>query len=169
MPYRNKTYVCFDGDNDIHYYRLMCAWKQNDGFDFNFHNAHDLNFARDDSQEVSIKRQLRERLLNTKSLVVLIGSGTRYLYRFVKWEMEQAIAMDLPIIAVNLNGSRTQQIETCPPVIRNELVVYVSFNAKIIAHAMDNWPSERASLKRHGNSGPYYYSEDIYRRLGIGV
>ena len=28
MAYRNKTYVCFDGDKDMHYYRLMCAWKQ---------------------------------------------------------------------------------------------------------------------------------------------
>jgi hypothetical protein len=30
MAYRNKTYVAFDGDSDIRYYRLMKAWKQND-------------------------------------------------------------------------------------------------------------------------------------------
>ncbi|NBS70289.1 molecular chaperone Tir, partial [bacterium] len=42
MPYRNKTYVCFDGDNDIRYYRLMQAWRDNERFDFNFYNAHDL-------------------------------------------------------------------------------------------------------------------------------
>lgn len=30
MAYRNKAYVCFDGDADIHYYRLMQAWHQND-------------------------------------------------------------------------------------------------------------------------------------------
>ena len=28
MAYRNKVYVCFDGDSDIHYYRLMLAWHQ---------------------------------------------------------------------------------------------------------------------------------------------
>ena len=27
MGYRNKTYIAFDGDNDMHYYRLMTAWK----------------------------------------------------------------------------------------------------------------------------------------------
>lgn len=27
MTYRNKTYVAFDGDKDIRYYRLMQAWK----------------------------------------------------------------------------------------------------------------------------------------------
>ena len=30
MSYRNKTYVAFDGDNDIKYYWLMKAWKQTD-------------------------------------------------------------------------------------------------------------------------------------------
>ncbi len=61
MAYRNKTYVCFDGDEDMHYYRLMTAWKANDNLPFNFHNAHHLNTARDTSEEESIKRQLRER------------------------------------------------------------------------------------------------------------
>lgn len=58
MPYRNKTFVSFDGDTDIHYYRLMQAWKQSDGIDFNFYDAHDLNTARDSSREESIKAQL---------------------------------------------------------------------------------------------------------------
>jgi len=39
MPYRNKTFVSFDGDTDMAYYRLMQAWKQNDGIGFNFYNA----------------------------------------------------------------------------------------------------------------------------------
>ena len=55
MPYRNKTFVSFDGDSDMSYYRLMQAWRQNDGIAFNFYDAHDLNTARDSSQEVSIK------------------------------------------------------------------------------------------------------------------
>ena len=39
MSYRNKTYVIFDG-NDIRYYRLMQAWKENDNIDFDFNDAH---------------------------------------------------------------------------------------------------------------------------------
>jgi hypothetical protein len=76
MAYRNKTYICFDGDTDMHWYRLMQAWKDNDDIDFNFHNAHDLNTARDSSQEESIKKQLRERFANSKLLIVLIGEKT---------------------------------------------------------------------------------------------
>ena len=28
MAYRNKTYICFDGDNDMLYYNLMKAWNK---------------------------------------------------------------------------------------------------------------------------------------------
>ena len=30
MAYHNKVYVSMDADNDLRYYRLMQAWKQND-------------------------------------------------------------------------------------------------------------------------------------------
>ena len=51
MAYRNKVFVSFDGDKDIHYYRLMRAWKQNDNTSFDFLDAHDINTALDTSTE----------------------------------------------------------------------------------------------------------------------
>lgn len=167
MAYKNKTYVCFDGDNDMHYYRLMQAWHQNDKSTFSFYNAHDINTARDTSQEASIKRQLRERLLNSKVLVVLIGANTRYLTKFVKWEMEQALSLDLPIIGVNLNGMRQMDPQRCPPTIRNELAMHVSYNPAILQFALENWPQQHANEKVVGKRGPFYYSQQIYGRLGV--
>lgn len=167
MAYRNKVYVCFDGDTDIHYYRLMKAWHQNDHTPFNFFDAHDLNSARDSSQEASIKRQLRERLLNTKIMVVLVGEKTRYLYKFVRWEMEQALSLNLPIIVVNLNNLRQQDPDRCPPVIKSELAIHISFRAAILQHAIETWPAEHLRLKQEGKSGPFYYQSSVYDRLGI--
>lgn len=167
MSYRNKTYVCFDGDNDIHYYRLMCAWKQNDGIDFNFYNAHDLNNAKDTSTEETIKRKLRERLNNSKVFVVLIGEKTRYLQKFVRWEMEQALSMDLPIIGINLNGLRSLDAERCPPVIREQLAVYICFNAAIMQFALENWPESHMRYKKIEESGAYYYKDEIYKKLKL--
>lgn len=167
MAYRNKTYVCFDGDNDIHYYRLMQAWHQNDHTPFNFYNAHDLNYSRDTSSEASIKAQLRVRLANTKVFVVLVGEQTRYLYKFVKWEMEQALAMNLPIIAVNLNGLRQQDPDRCPPIIRDELALHISFRAAIMQEALETWPADDSRLRREGKKGPYYFKLNVYQRLGV--
>ena len=88
MVYRDKTYVAFDGDNDIKYFNLMKAWKQSDNTDFNFYDAHELNSARDSSLTESIKNQLRERMNNSKMFILLLGKHTKYLTRFVKWEVE---------------------------------------------------------------------------------
>lgn len=167
MAYRNKTYVCFDGDNDMHYYQLMRAWKQNDKTDFNFYNAHELNTARDSSKDESIKRQLRERLRNTKVMVVLIGDRTRYLYKFVRWEMEQGLALQLPIIGVNLNGIRGLDKDRCPPIIREELCVHISYGARILQHALETWPALDHKLRVTGKSGPYRYPPQIYKELGL--
>ena len=167
MPYRNKTYVCFDADNDIHYYRLMLAWKQNDNTNFQFYNAHDLNRLLPFSSEESIKRKLRERLRNTKVFTVLIGESTRYLYKFVRWEMEQALGLNIPIIAVNLNGKRQKDEDRCPPIIRDELVIHISFNAQIVQYALENWITRYHELKREGISRARYYPRQVYQELGL--
>lgn len=167
MAYRNKTYVCFDGDTDIHYYRLMQAWRQNDRSPFNFYDAHDLNTARDSSLDSSIKRQLRERLRATKVFVVLIGARTQYLYKFVRWEMEQALSMDLPIVGVNLNGLRQQDPARCPPIIREALAVHISFNSAIMQYALEHWPGNHSRLRLEGQSGPYYYEAPVYSSLDL--
>jgi hypothetical protein len=166
MAYRNKTYIAFDGDNDMRYYRLMTAWSEHEGFDFEIHNAHDLNTARDTSQEESIKRRLRERFANSKLFLVLIGENTRYLTKFVKWEIETAIRLDLPIVGININGSR-QRDERCPPALRDQLALYVSFNEKIITFGMKNWPVYYPQHKKAGKTGPFHYNDDIYKRFGL--
>lgn len=161
MPYRNKTFVSFDGDNDMHYYRLMQAWKQHDGIDFNFYDAHDINTSRDSSQEASIKAQLAERIRNSKNFILLVGERTRYLTKFVGWEIEQAISRGLPMIVVNLNGQRDLDESRCPPAAKTALAVHVSFNAAIIQYALDNWPTAQ------GKSGPYYYNAEVYKSLDL--
>lgn len=167
MAYRNKTFVSFDGDSDMHYYRLMQAWKQSGSIPFSFYNAHDLNTARDSSSEESIKAQLAERMRNSKVFVILVGERTRYLYKFVRWEIEQAIFRALPIIAVNLNGTRFIDTDRCPPNLRDKLAVHISYNAGIMQHALENWPDLHESLQRQQKTGPYYYSEDVYGGLGL--
>jgi hypothetical protein len=166
MAYRNKTYVCFDGDTDMRWYRLMTAWAENENFEFDFHNAHDLNTARDDSQTESIKRQLRQRFANSKDIIVLIGEKTKTLRRFIPWEIEVAIGLNLPIVGVNLNGSRAKD-DRCPSTLSSTLAVFVPFQEKIMTHALKNWPSDHAKYRANGNTGSYRYNESVYKDLGL--
>lgn len=167
MAYKNKVFVSFDGDKNIHYYRLMKAWKKNDNTSFNFHDAHDINTALDSSTEETIKRKLRERLNNSKAFILLVGESTRYLYKFVKWEIEQAISLGLPIIVVNLNGLRNNDRQKCPPLLNEHLAVHVSFNQNIIEYALDNWPREYHSLETKANHEPRFYNNPVYNKLGL--
>src|SRR5882672_6163485 len=125
MAYQNKTYVAFDGDSDIHYFRLMQAWKQNDNTPFNFHDAHGLNYSNDSSLRESILAQLRKRFDNTRRFVILVGNNTKFLRKFVPWEIDQALRRGLPIICVNLNGSRQIDYQLCPTTLQSELAVHV--------------------------------------------
>lgn len=165
--YSNKTYVAFDADNDIRYYRLMQAWKKNDNTSFNFYDAHDLNNLMATSSEETIKAKLAERLRNTKIFILLVGENTKYLYKFVRWEIEQAIKRGIPIIVVNLNGKKSKDSELCPSILGDELAIHVSFHQKIIEYAINNWEASDKKYRSSEESGSYYYKDSVYEQLGL--
>ena len=167
MAYRNKTYVAFDGDTDMRSYGLIKAWKQNDYTDCNFHDVHDIKQARDTSSEETIKRSLRERMNNSKVFVLLVGQSTRYLYRYVRWEIELALSMNLPIIVVNLNQQRSHDNYLCPPILRDALAVHISYSPKIMQFALEAWETWHYEHQRNGKTGPFHYNADIYRSVGL--
>ena len=167
MAYRTKIYVAFDGDTDIHYYYLMKAWTNNEKFEFEINDAHDINYSRDTSQEVSIKNQLRERLHSSIVFILLVGENTKYLRKFVPWEIDYASRNNMPIIVVNLNGKRDRDNDRCPAVLRDELVVHLSFNHKIIQHAIENWPNEFLKIKQNNEKSARYYNDETYKRYGL--
>jgi len=167
MGYRNKTYVIFDGDNDMWAYGRMKGWKTLENIDFNFFDAHDIrpltNRASDDDY---IKRRLAERMSSAKQVIVLIGESTKNLYKFVRWEIERAQKDDLPIVAVNLNNMRSMDEDRCPPILKGKNAVHVSFRMRIIKHALDNFPSFYHNLDQNQATN-WYYKNSIYQYLGL--
>ncbi|SHS97735.1 MTH538 TIR-like domain (DUF1863) [Mycobacteroides abscessus subsp. abscessus] len=163
MAYRNKTYVCFDADEDIHYYRLLLAMKAKDPDIFPFYNAHDIYPMQkrklEDNDERYIKGKLKERFSNTKCFVILVGTKTKNLYKYVRWEIEVALNLDIPIIVINLNKLNRRDDALCPPIIRNELAIHIPFKKDAISKAMQNWPNSHIRYRKGGESGSYYYPE----------
>lgn len=155
-----------DADSDLRYYYLMKAWKQSDHSSFNFYDAHDINNIYDKSDE-SIKAGLQERFRDSKVFVLLVGDSTRYLYKYVRWEIEQAIKRQLPIIVVNINGTRTRDDIKCPPIIKNELAIHVSFNTKILEYALEHWPASHYIKLKLEDKNSYHYQPETYTRLGL--
>jgi hypothetical protein len=168
MAYRNKTFVSFASEH-INSYWMMAAWRRNKHIEFDFHDAHDINTALDTSQPETIRRRLRERLANTKQVVLLVGDETRAVAarasRFLYYEVEVINRLGLPVVFANLNGSRVVETRRLPQLLTTPYTVSVSFQPAIIRHALDNFPEEygRNSTK----AGPYQYPSQAYDKLGL--
>lgn len=151
-----RAFVGFSS-TDLHYYRLMQAWKQNEHIDFNFADCQ-LEQEIDSDNEAYIKRKCRERINLAGSFISLIGTDTRSKHKYVRWELEVALEKDCRIIGVNIGKSRQMVEATCPPIIRDVGAIFVPFSPKIIAYALENY-----QMKEKGN---FYYKDEIYKKLG---
>ncbi|WKW52068.1 TIR domain-containing protein [Rhodomicrobium lacus] len=137
------AYVVFDGDNDKWAYAYMNGWKANRNIDFTYQNAHDLDTMTGRAQdEQYVKSKLRERMKQSSAVVVLIGEKTKNLYKYVRWELELALELGLPIIAANLNETNRQDANRCP-----------AYKLVALKYAMANWPSEFSRLSYADRTG----------------
>lgn len=166
MAYRNKVYVAFDGDEDMPYYRMMTAWAADTKNDFELNNAHDLNKSYDSSSEESIKKQLRVRFANSKLFIILVGQHTKNLRKFVKWEIETAIRLEIPIIAVNING-RKKADDLMPTLLLNNLSLVIPYKEAAIKYAMDRWPDADKVHRHNEEMTQFHYRDEVYEQLGI--
>jgi hypothetical protein len=107
-----------------------------------------------------------KRFSSAKQVVVLVGESKKNLYRFVRWELETALNLKLPIIVVNLNGKREMDPILCPPILRGTDAVHVSFQMKIIQPAVDDAYTHVRNISA-GEEKDWRYGENVYRQLRL--
>lgn len=148
----------------------MEAWRANANIEFNFYDAHALYVSRDTSQPETIKRNLRERMKNAKQVVLLGSSDARRKggdgVSFLAHEVKVMMELKLPVVIANLDGDRTVDKNFIPAPLVNAsyYTVSVSFQPKIIKHALDNYAIQFAASN---NSGPHQYPAETYATLGL--
>jgi hypothetical protein len=151
-----RTFVGFSS-TDIARYRLMLAWKAHEKIDFDFCDCQLQNELNSENEQY-VKRKCRERINMAGTYVLLIGSDTRYKYKYVRWEAEVALEKLCRIIGVNLDGWRKMNDATCPPVIRDAGAVFVPFSPQIVAHALQ--------YADRNTSQNWVFDDRIYTKLG---
>lgn len=139
MAYRNKYYVAFYYDDDKNYYHTLEMWQARRDINFDFYNAHDINNIKKTSNEDTIKRNLRERLDNTKLMILLIGNNTKYR-DWVKWEVEQAITRNIPILVVSLNKDINPDFNLLPSELFKYKIGYSIFELESMRNGINNYP-----------------------------
>lgn len=168
MAYRSRTFVSFVAE-DIASYALMRSWRESERIEFDFHDAQDLGDALAPNGSGPIADRLRERLEDTKQVVLLVGEQTRSAAmapsRLFHHEVEAIRKLALPVVFANLNGSRNVQRERLPRSLTDQYTICVSFEPKMIKYALDDFVDEDART-RATKSGPHTYKEHVYvRRL----
>ncbi len=157
------AYVVFDGDNDKWAYAYLNGWKENKNIDFNYQNAHDLDTMTGQAQnEQYVKSKLRERMKKSSVVLVLVGEKTKNLHKFVRWELELALELGLPIIAANLNKTNGKDDDLCPVIIRGKAcVVHIPYTLEAIKYGMRNFPRfyNGLSPEKKAATANYYYQD----------
>ena len=127
MAYRNGNYVSFyvsepfsesnlgaNATKDFLYYNLLRAWKAADS-SFPFIDSHNKNYnVRDGSDwEKTLKPRIRERLRNSKNIVLYLSSITKNS-RALREEVDYGInELDLPVIVIYPDYSDESDIINC--------------------------------------------------------
>ncbi|WP_293376177.1 TIR domain-containing protein [Phenylobacterium sp.] len=184
MAYRNGTYIAFHAEgktdptaSDIKYYRTLKMWHASDGTDFKFVNSHDKVAAvRDGSKAETIKRSLRERLDNSKNMVLIIGPTTKLDTDFVPYEIAYAVdRCGIPIIATYTSTGYTVIREPkalsawWPAALSSRIangtasVIHIPFKQAAIDCAIGQFSHN--SLPLGGGLG--IYSDAAYREFGL--
>ncbi len=173
MSYRNGTYVAFDGqgeacpaNSDYKYFNTLKMWQNSNRIDFNFVNSHEKTYGvRDSSSEATLKSRLRERMRNSKNMLVIVSDDTNYDRGLLNWEIKTAVEdYNLPII-VAYTGETSfcyltdRLIQKLPKKLRE----YVMSDAAKIAHIIFNKEKIKDAIDYYGvNSNKPFNSRTVY-------
>jgi len=169
MAYRNGNYAAFyvaepfnasalgaHATKDFCYYNMLRAWKGKDTA-FPFNDSHDKSYnVRDNSAwETTLKPRLRERIRNSKNIVLFLSSNT-VSSRALREEIDYGINdQGLPVIVIYpeydskasllINGSLKQSVKNLwdkLPTFRDSMstvpTLHVPIKKEVIEDALKN-------------------------------
>jgi hypothetical protein len=169
MAYRNGNYAAFyvaepfnasalgaHATKDFCYYNMLRAWKEKDT-SFPFNDSHDKTYnVRDNSAwETTLKPRLRERIRNSKNIVLFLSSNT-VSSRALREEIDYGINdQGLPVVVIYpeydskdnllINGSLKQSVKNLwdkLPIFRDSMskvpTLHVPIKKEIIETALKN-------------------------------
>lgn len=183
MAYRNGTYIAFHAEgssdptvSDIKYYRMMKAWHEHDAVEFCFVNSHEkVSAVRDGSQMATIKRSLRERLDNSKNMILIVGERTKFDTDFVPYEIAYAVdTCRIPLIVTYVgydqilhpSGHRDRWPKALADRIDNQTVnaIHVPFKRVLIDDAMN-----RYGVHAQPEGPLVHFTKTHHQQMGIKV
>ena len=107
MPYRNGTYIAFDGqgtadptESDLKYLGILRSWNKSKNYILNYHDSHLKTYkVLDSSSRKTLEARLMERMRNSKNVLIILSKDTNYDRGMLNFEIEKAVDVyKLPLI-----------------------------------------------------------------------
>lgn len=182
MAYRNGTYVAFHAngtkeptESDMKYYNLLKCWHVRADNDFHFVNSHDkTSSVRDSSKRATLQASLKERLRNSKNMILIVGKTTHEDADWVPFEIAYAVdECKIPLIVAYTGYDRimapSELSHLWPDALASRIrtgavhAIHVPFKQAPLADAASQF--SHTSFPKNGSLG--YYSEEAYRSWGL--
>lgn len=181
MAYRSGTYIAFDGlgqtdpaKSDFRYYGNIQAWAAHRNIEFSYVNSHEKTYAvRDSSLRATLEARIRERLANSKNVVVILSSDTRRSGSMLSYEIEQAVDhYHLPLILAYVDYqmiAAPDRLSGYWPTALSERIhnssakaIHIPFAKDAILDAIGQF-----SISNLPATSLNYYNEDAHRSFGL--
>lgn len=162
-----NIYVAFDGKNDLEYYEKLKEFTQEDGSKFNFTDGFEFYSQVDKVDDDQLKQNVLNKVKEASIVVVLMGTTTKTMRKYIRWQVEGAINLGLPIIVVNENNIRSIDFDRCPMLVKKSLSLHISFNEKVLRCAVEAWPALHYGYVNKEKKGLFRFPAEVYTQLGI--
>lgn len=182
MAYRNGTYVAFDGndecnpaESDQKYFQLLKAWNSNSDIDFWFSDSHSKTYqVKDTSSLETLKNRLKQRMANSKHMLIIISEDTNYDRGLLNYEIMLAIEVyKLPLIIAYTGYTKILNpkllINKWPKKLREYIngdtakCIHIPFKKEPILDAISQFRVD----DKYPKGSLSYYSQEAYISWGL--
>jgi len=139
MTHLVKSYISFDSDNDMEYFKMIKSWNKTEESEFEYVDSLDIK-ALGLTDKKTVKDLLKERFKGCEVFTLIVGQNTKNS-KFSRLEIETAVfSLHIPQLIVNLNGSTHFDKNLCSTAVLKFIAVYVPFDKDKFTHTLENLP-----------------------------
>jgi hypothetical protein len=164
MAHNDPTFLIVDPVGDAGALAILRGWREHSGVRFDWRDATDL--SAEDMTAEAYRAEIDRRIGQASAVAMLVGPTFKALRGGLRPQVEAALRSGLPIIAMNLNGNRKHDLPRLPKMLHDRCVLHVSFEQRIVQHALDQWPGEFQQASEEVRAkGPRCYEPPVYRHF----
>lgn len=162
-----NIYVAIDASNDLKYYEQFKSLLRSNDEPYNIFDSVDYFKELDKTPDDVLKFKIQKNLERADIVIVLLTKTYKSMRKFSKWQLEHAINIGKPIIAVNPNRIRSVDYDVCPTILKTHLSLHIPYDLRAIEVAVKNWPtSHNEHMKNEKEQRKIYkYAESVYKQI----